>query len=89
MTDIVLSGYLSQAESSIVAHGTYGMEKLRDIEGITSDVMDALPDLELEFVESQLRFSRYFHDSLLTTDSDTGEVRYATGYQILTPLTGI
>jgi len=85
----VLAGYVDQAESSLMIHGGYGLERLRAVEDLSSAVMSSLPDSPLTFAEDQGRFSRFFDSNMIEIDPDTGDVTYAAGYEILTPLTGI
>lgn len=84
-----LETYLNTAVADLDAHAAYGYGMIRNLDATTSAVMATLPDSGLEFVEAQARFSRYFADSMLTTDPETGATTYTTGFDILTPLTGL
>lgn len=75
------------AAESLASHGSYGLTKLREAEDISLTYMKALPNDEIAYVRDKGRFSRFFATSMLTTDKDSAAI-YATGYEILTPLTG-
>lgn len=84
-----LQSYLNTALSELAGHDDYGYSMIRSLDASSSAVMSTLPGTELEYVESQARFSRYFADSMLATDPETGQVSYVAGFEILTPLTGL
>ncbi|ROQ39380.1 hypothetical protein EDB94_3784 [Marinobacter sp. 3-2] len=84
-----LQSYLNTAVSELASHDDYGYGMIRNLDATSSAVMSTLPNSGLEYVESQARFSRYFDESMLTTDSETGQVSYVSGFEILAPLTGL
>jgi hypothetical protein len=84
-----LQSYLNTAVSELASHDHYGYGMIRNLDATSSAVMSTLPNSGLEYVESQARFSRYFDESMLTTDSETGQVSYVSGFEILAPLTGL
>ncbi|SNC74813.1 hypothetical protein SAMN04487881_2572 [Marinobacter sp. es.048] len=84
-----LQSYLNTALSEVASHDDYGYGMIRKLDATSSAVMSTLPNSGLEYVESQARFSRYFADSMLKTDPETGQVYYVAGFEILTPLTGL
>lgn len=77
------------AAQNLALHSEAGLTFLRDVEDLSGPVMATLPDTDVVYVEPQMRFSRFFAESMLTSNPDTGATEYAAGYTILTPLTGI
>lgn len=77
------------ADQQLATHSAEALTHLRAVEDISATYMTALPDYAVEYVESAGRYSGFFHDGMISVDPDTQEVSYVSGFEILTPITGI
>ncbi|PAV26640.1 hypothetical protein CF392_05385 [Tamilnaduibacter salinus] len=81
-----LKSATDQAKSELRLLGDYGQTQFDKIKPIVTAYISPIPEVSFAFVEEKRVFTRFFDPAIAKIDSETGNVTFKEGFDVLNPI---